>query len=44
MANPSLEAQVAAATAYDQFFVPALFQEWALALPPPPNCCQGSVC
>lgn len=29
MASPSLDTLVAAATAYDEFFVPALFQEWA---------------
>src|SRR5215813_15483529 len=29
MANPNLEALLAAATAYDEFFVPALFQQWA---------------
>jgi SAM-dependent methyltransferase len=29
MANPDLEALVTAATAYEEFFVPALFQEWA---------------
>src|SRR5262245_22355544 len=29
MANPNLETLLAAATAYDEFFVPALFQQWA---------------
>ncbi|HYF00018.1 MAG TPA: class I SAM-dependent methyltransferase [Planctomycetota bacterium] len=29
MGDPSVEAQVKAAEAYEQFFVPALFQEWA---------------
>jgi len=29
MANPNPETLLAAATAYDEFFVPALFQQWA---------------
>lgn len=29
MTDPSVQAQVDAATAYEEFFVPALFQEWA---------------
>ena len=29
MSDASLESQIAAATAYNEFFVPALFQEWA---------------
>ncbi len=29
MTNSDLEAQIAAATAYENFFVPALFREWA---------------
>src|SRR6185312_3862183 len=29
MSSPDLDAQIAAATAYEEFFVPALFREWA---------------
>jgi hypothetical protein len=29
MADPTLQAQIDAAIAYEEFFVPALFQEWA---------------
>jgi ubiquinone/menaquinone biosynthesis C-methylase UbiE len=29
MTDPALQAQIDAATAYEEFFVPALFQEWA---------------
>jgi ubiquinone/menaquinone biosynthesis C-methylase UbiE len=30
MTDPALQAQIDAATAYEEFFVPVLFQEWAL--------------
>lgn len=30
MNDPAMQAQIDAATAYEEFFVPALFQQWAL--------------